>query len=121
MMGQIYRINAFMVEKRRREKLDLTDEILERSDLLTNNNNNKMSKFAFLTSNRFWALIIGAVAMYLQTKGIIGEPEMVLIATITAGFITVKTVDRIGDSKVVSAGVAKGTVEASEVVNVPQR
>lgn len=50
--------------------------------------------FAFLKSNRFWALVIGAISMYLQAKGIIGDAEMILIATITSGFIVVKTVDR---------------------------
>ncbi len=54
----------------------------------------KESKFAFLTSERFWGLVIGAVSIYLQAKGIIGEPEMVLIATITAGFIGIGTIDK---------------------------
>lgn len=51
-------------------------------------------KFDFLTSTRFWALIIGALSIYLQTKGWIGEAEMMLIATVTAGFTTIKTLDR---------------------------
>jgi hypothetical protein len=51
-------------------------------------------QFAFLTSNRFWALVLGAVAYYLQQKGIFGESEMLLVATITAGFIGIKTLDR---------------------------
>lgn len=51
-------------------------------------------KFAFLTSTRFWTMVIGAVALYLSTKGIIGEAEMILIGTITAGFVTIRTVDR---------------------------
>lgn len=58
------------------------------------------STWAFLKAPRFWALIIGAVAIYLQAKGWIGESEMLLIATITAGFITVKTIDRVGDKAV---------------------
>jgi hypothetical protein len=58
------------------------------------------SKFLFLTSSRFWALVIGAVSIYLKMKGFIGEPEMMLIATITSGFTIIKTLDRnIGDAK----------------------
>jgi hypothetical protein len=54
-------------------------------------------KLLFISSTRFWALVIGAISLYLKTNGWIGEPEMVLIATITAGFITVKTVDRVSE------------------------
>ena len=49
---------------------------------------------SFLHSNRFWVIIIGAVAIYLQAKGIIGEPEMTLVATVAGLFVTVRTVDR---------------------------
>jgi len=63
-------------------------------EALTAYKNIKMNKFDFLTSTRFWALVIGAVAVYLQHKGIIGEPEMVLIGTLTTVFIGVKTIDR---------------------------
>lgn len=48
----------------------------------------------FLTSNRFWAMIIAAVSYYLQSKGILGSEEMVLIATIAGGFVGVRTFDR---------------------------
>lgn len=54
-------------------------------------------KFAFLLSTRFHAMIIGAVVLYLKTKGLIAEPEMVLIETILMGFISVRTVDRMGE------------------------
>lgn len=50
--------------------------------------------YDFLTSNRFWALILGALSVYAETKGWIGEPERNLIATITSIFITVGTIDR---------------------------
>ncbi len=66
-------------------------------------------KFEFLSSTRFWAIVIAAVSIYAKTKGYIGEAEMVLISTIMAGFVTVKTVDRIGD-KGVEAAEAKGGV-----------
>lgn len=49
---------------------------------------------SFLKSNRFWVMIIGALSVYAQAKGWIGENEMKLIATLSAGFITVRTVDR---------------------------
>jgi hypothetical protein len=51
-------------------------------------------QFMFLTSNRFWALVIGAISIYLQAKGIFGDAEMMLVATITTGFIGIKTIDR---------------------------
>lgn len=53
--------------------------------------------FDFLKSNRFWAIVIGAVALYAQTKGWIGEPEMILIGTIMAGHVAVRTVDRFAE------------------------
>lgn len=48
----------------------------------------------FLKSNRFWALFTGAVVFYLKTKGYIGEAEMMMIETVLAGFIAVRSVDR---------------------------
>lgn len=51
----------------------------------------------FLTSNRFWALIIGAVAFYLQQKGFIGDAEMKLVGTVVAGFVTIATADKVGE------------------------
>lgn len=53
-----------------------------------------MKKFAFLQSTRFWALILGSLAIYLETKGFIGEPERNLIATVVAWFTAIKTIDR---------------------------
>lgn len=52
------------------------------------------NKFAFLSSTRFWALVVGAVSFYLKTRGILGESEMLLITTIMGGFITLNTVDK---------------------------
>lgn len=73
-------------------------------------------KFAFLKSTRFWAVILGAISMYLESKGLIGEPERNLIATIVVGFTTIKTIDRnTGDSKVIAAEVqAEGQVDAAK-------
>ena len=56
-------------------------------------------KFAFLTSNRFWALVIGAVALFLKQEGIIDEAVFSLIGTLTAGFIGIRTVDRFGEQQ----------------------
>lgn len=63
--------------------------------------------FGFLKATRFWAMVIGAVAIYLEAKGLIGDPEMLLVATLTAGFIGIKTIDRnTGDAKVEAATIA---------------
>jgi hypothetical protein len=56
-----------------------------------------MEKLEFLKSTRFWALVIGAVTLYLQRRGLIGESEMILIETIVSGFIGIRTVDRLGE------------------------
>ena len=48
----------------------------------------------FLKSNRFWIMVAGAVAVYLQSKGYIGEEEMKLLVTISGGFIGVRSLDR---------------------------
>lgn len=66
------------------------------------------NKFDFLKSTRFWAIIIGAVAIYLQVKGIFGEAEMNLIAAIMGGFTLVRTIDRnTGDAKIGAAKASK--------------
>lgn len=67
---------------------------------------NMSEKFSFILAPRFIALVIGAVMFYLETKGIVGEPEMILVNTIVAGFITVKTIDRASEQKVLAAEVA---------------
>lgn len=56
-------------------------------------------------------MIVGALAIYLQTKGFIGEPEMALIATITGGFVAVRTIDR-GFEK-------SGAVDTGAVIATP--
>jgi hypothetical protein len=78
-----------------------------------------MSKWEFLYSTRFWSLVIGAASVYLQAKGFIGEPEMLLIATITSGFIIVKTADRMSEQKVLAAGVSSGQVSAEQATGIP--
>ena len=51
----------------------------------------------FLTSTRFWAMVLGAVAVYLNRKGILGDAEFALVGTILGGFIGVRTIDRLGE------------------------
>ncbi len=71
---------------------------------------NKSNSLDFLYSNRFWALVIGAVSLYLKSKGYLGEAEMNLIATITGGFVLVRTVDRNTGDSVVEAAKSAGKV-----------
>jgi hypothetical protein len=73
-------------------------------------------KFLFLTSTRFWALIIGALSIYLKAKGILGESEMSLIATIMGGFIVVKSVDKLGKNIGSENNVTTTTEETSEIL-----
>lgn len=53
--------------------------------------------YIFLTSTRFWVMLLGALSVYLEAKGWIGEPERNLIATVSAIFITVRSVDRMSE------------------------
>ncbi len=55
------------------------------------------NKFLFLTSTRFWAMVIGAVTVYLKSSGYIGEAEAILVQTLVIGFIGVRTVDRFAE------------------------
>jgi hypothetical protein len=53
--------------------------------------------FSFLKSNRFWALVIGAITIYLQSKNLIGQVEATLIETIVFGFTGIRTIDRFSE------------------------
>lgn len=75
--------------------------------------------FAFLYATRFWSMVIASLAIYLQAKGILGEPEMLLIATITAGFTIVRTIDRATEQKIIAAGVQSGQVPVTAVIAIP--
>jgi hypothetical protein len=46
---------------------------------------------------------------------------MTLIATITAGFITVKTIDRVSEQKTIAAGITKGSVDVNTLPGIPQQ
>jgi hypothetical protein len=52
--------------------------------------------FAFLKSTRFWVLVAGCITIAVQ--GELSEESIIkAILTFVAGFITIRTVDRLGD------------------------
>lgn len=57
-------------------------------------------KFEFLSSTRFWVMLLGAVVVYLQAKGWIDEPLRNLIATLAVGFVGIRTIDRASEQMV---------------------
>lgn len=65
----------------------------------------------FLKSERFWAIVINAITLYLQQRGIIGEAELALITAIVAPFVIVGTVDRVGKN---IGGVVPSVTEQEE-------
>ena len=69
-------------------------------------------KFQFIFATRFWVMIIGSLAVYLEAKGWIGEPERNLIATMSAIFIGVYTLDRVSEK------VGRTKVDAKEEIAV---
>jgi hypothetical protein len=79
----------------------------------------QQSSFEFLKASRFWAMVIGAVSIYLRAKGFIGEAEMQLIATLTAGFVVVRTVDKnTGEAAIEAAKESSGTTTVTIPSNV---
>lgn len=60
------------------------------------------SKWDFLTSTRFWALVIGGLAIASQGNFTIDAWGAGVIFVIS-GFTAVRTVDRLGDKKVEAA------------------
>ena len=64
----------------------------------------------FLMAPRFWVMIFGSLSIYAESKGWIGEAERNLIATISAIFIGVQTVDRVSEK------IGKTEVEAKEEI-----
>lgn len=78
-----------------------------------------MTTFGFLYATRFWALVLLALSVYGQRKGWIGEPEMILISTITGGFTIVRTVDRATEQRIAAAAVTTGEVKAADVIKIP--
>ena len=78
-----------------------------------------LKTFPFLYATRFWAMVIAAVSIYAQAKGWIGQPEMLLIASVTAGFTVVRTIDRATEQPIIAAAVTTGQVQASAVIDIP--
>ena len=57
----------------------------------------KEMDFRFLKSTRFWAMLLGVLSVYLESRGILGENERDLIASIAAIFIGINSFDRTVD------------------------
>lgn len=69
------------------------------------------NKFAFLTSVRFWNLVIVAVILVLKKEGIIVDDTLVstiseIVAVILGGSTVIRTVDRASEMKVEAARIA---------------
>ena len=54
-------------------------------------------KLLFLTSTRFWALVLIAIIGVLQTEGILSAEIATALVTILGGFAVVRTVDRFSE------------------------
>lgn len=75
--------------------------------------------FSFLRATRFWAMAIAAASFYVKSKGWIGEAEMQLIASLTAGFVVVRTIDRATEQKILASAVISGQLPVSDLLDVP--
>jgi len=53
--------------------------------------------FPFLVSNRFWKIVIAALAIFLGSYGILPQEVVTFIVTVTGLSVTVRTVDRLGE------------------------
>lgn len=56
-------------------------------------------QWQFLTSTRFWAIVIGAVSVALFQDGYLSQAWATAISVIVGGFTVVRTVDRSVDVK----------------------
>lgn len=54
-------------------------------------------KFIFLTSTRFWALVLIAIIGVLEAEGTLSAEIAVALVTILGGFVGIKTVDRFSE------------------------
>ena len=54
-------------------------------------------KFLFITSTRFWALVILSVCVALNAYGVLPTETLTALITLLGGFITVRTLDRFSD------------------------
>jgi len=55
------------------------------------------SNFEFLKATRFWVMVLGGISIYLESKGLIGIEERNLIATLSASFVAVRTIDKLNE------------------------
>lgn len=69
---------------------------------------------SFLKSNRFWAMLIGVGIWYCNQKGFIGALEMQAIESILAGFVGIRTVDRLGEKTGTTTLVSMTTDESGK-------
>lgn len=58
----------------------------------------KLGEFNFLLSKRFWALVIGALSIWLSTDGYISAAFATFLVTIAGGFISIRTIDRFSET-----------------------
>lgn len=56
-----------------------------------------ISKWEFITSPRFWALVLGAIAYWLVTDKVISAALGMAIETVAGGFIGIRTIDRFSE------------------------
>jgi hypothetical protein len=50
--------------------------------------------FSFLSSNRFWALVLIFITMVLTSSKVITEDLSMALITLLGGFVTIRTIDR---------------------------
>ena len=56
------------------------------------------NKFGFLSSTRFWALVLIAIVGVLEKEGIIPFDIAGGLITILGGFTTIRTIDRFSET-----------------------
>lgn len=57
-----------------------------------------ITDFSFLTSRRFWALVVVAILGVLDVEGIVSGEVAKALEIILYGFIGVRTIDRFGEN-----------------------
>lgn len=67
-------------------------------------------KWSFILAPRFWAIVIAAVGLALYQDGIISLAWVTAITTITGGYATVRTIDRISDKKIEAAEISSNII-----------
>lgn len=66
------------------------------------------NKFAFIYSTRFWAYVVGAIAMSIGPDGVLTGPELhTALMSLVAVFAGTKTIDRAIDKLSNSSNLPK--------------